>query len=46
MATKRNPLFLGRWFEDEILVPCVRWWVSGIQNVLSRSGSMMAERGI
>lgn len=31
MATprsNRNPLFLGRWFDDEIIVLCVRWYIS------------------
>jgi transposase-like protein len=31
MATPRstrNPLFLGRWFDDEIVILCVRWYTS------------------
>ena len=40
MATPRstrNPLFLGRWFDDEIVLLCVRWYVSL---------EMMADRGV
>ena len=25
-STPRNPLFDGRWFEDEIIVLCLRWY--------------------
>ena len=24
--TTRNPLFAGRWFEDEIILLCLRWY--------------------
>ena len=24
--TERNPLFAGRWFEDDIILLCVRWY--------------------
>ena len=24
--TKRNPLFTGRWFEDDIILLCLRWY--------------------
>ena len=24
--TKRNPLFAGRWFEDAIILLCLRWY--------------------
>ena len=24
--TKRNPLFAGRWFEDDIILLCLRWY--------------------
>jgi transposase-like protein len=24
--TKRNPLFAGRWFEDEVILLCLRWY--------------------
>ena len=24
--TKRNPLFAGRWFEDNIILLCLRWY--------------------
>ena len=24
--TERNPLFAGRWFEDEIILLCLRWY--------------------
>ena len=23
---KRNPLFAGRWFEDDIILLCLRWY--------------------
>src|ERR1700682_1443081 len=25
-STPRNPLFDGRWFEDEIIILCLRWY--------------------
>ena len=25
-STPRNPLFDGRWFEDEIIIWCLRWY--------------------
>jgi len=25
-STRRNPLFDGRWFEDEIIILCLRWY--------------------
>src|ERR687886_863007 len=48
MATPRstrNPLFLGRWFEDEIVILCVRWY---LEFKLSYRDlvRMMADRGI
>src|SRR5256884_6062092 len=24
--TRRNPLFAGRWFEDEVILLCLRWY--------------------
>ena len=24
--TERNPLFAGRWFEDDIILLCLRWY--------------------
>jgi hypothetical protein len=24
--TERNPLFAGRWFEDEVILLCLRWY--------------------
>ena len=24
--TERNPLFAGRWFEDDIILICLRWY--------------------
>src|SRR5919199_5243617 len=48
MATPRstrNPLFLGRWFEDEVIILCVRWY---LEFKLSYRDlvRMMADRGI
>src|ERR671932_1824467 len=48
MATPRsdrNPLFLGRWFEDELIVLCVRWY---LEFKLSYRDlvRMMADRGV
>ena len=48
MATPRstrNPLFLGRWFDDEIVLLCVRWYVSyklSYRDLVE----MMADRGL
>jgi transposase-like protein len=31
MATPRstrNPLFLGRWFQDEVIIVAVRWYLT------------------
>jgi transposase-like protein len=48
MATPRstrNPLFRGRWFEDQIIVLCVRWYVSyklSYRDLVE----MMADRGL
>jgi transposase-like protein len=41
----RNPLFGGRWFEDEIIILCLRWY---FRYKLSYRdlGEMMAERGL
>src|SRR5262245_53409239 len=25
--TKRNPLFAGRWFDDEVILLCLRWYL-------------------
>jgi transposase-like protein len=48
MATPRstrNPLFLGRWFDDEIVILCVRWYVSYKLSYRDIS-EMMADRGL
>jgi transposase-like protein len=40
-----NPLFHGRWFDDQIIVLCVRWCVSyklSYRNLVE----MMADRGL
>ena len=48
MATPRstrNPLFHGRWFDDQIIVLCVRWYVSyklSYRDLVE----MMADRGL
>jgi hypothetical protein len=41
----RNPLFGGRWFEDEIIIVCLRWY---FRYKLSYRDlvEMMAERGL
>ena len=41
----RNPLFGGRWFEDEIIILCLRWY---FRYKLSYRDlvEMMAERGL
>jgi transposase-like protein len=42
---KRNPLFAGRWFDDEVILLCLRWYfrfkLSYRDLVL-----MLAERGV
>jgi len=48
MATPRstrNPLFLGRWFDDEIVILCVRWYTSYKLSYRDIS-EMMADRGL
>lgn len=48
MATPRstrNPLFLGRWFDDEIVILCVRWYVSYKLSYRDLT-EMMADRGL
>jgi transposase-like protein len=48
MATPRstrNPLFLGRWFDDEIVVLAVRWYISYKLSYRDIS-EMMADRGL
>ena len=48
MATPRctrNPLFLGRWFEDQIIILCVRWYLD-FKLSYRDLVRMMADRGI
>lgn len=48
MATPRstrNPLFLGRWFDDEIILLCVRWYVSYKLSYRDQC-ERMADRGL
>jgi len=26
--TKRDPLFLGRWFDDQVIIVAVRWYLT------------------
>ena len=44
-STPRNPLFDGRWFEDGIIILCLRWY---FRYKLSYRDlvEMMGERGI
>ena len=44
-STPRNPLFDGRWFEDEIIILCLRWY---FRYKLSYRDlvEMMGERGL
>ena len=44
-STLRNPLFDGRWFEDEIIILCLRWY---FRYKLSYRDlvEMMSERGL
>ena len=44
-STARNPLFDGRWFEDEIIIWCLRWY---FRYKLSYRDlvEMMGERGL
>ena len=44
-STPRNPLFDGRWFEDEIIIWCLRWY---FRYKLSYRDlvEMMGERGL
>src|SRR6478672_9560233 len=44
-STPRNPLFNGRWFEDEIIILCLRWY---FRYKLSYRDlvEMMGERGL
>ena len=43
--SNRDPLFLGRWFADPIIILCVRWYVSyklSYRDLVE----MMADRGL
>ena len=44
-STPRNPLFDGRWFDDEIIILCLRWY---FRYKLSYRDlvEMMGERGL
>src|SRR6266852_178637 len=44
-STPRNPLFDGRWFEDEVIILCLRWY---FRYKLSYRDlvEMMGERGL
>ena len=43
-STPRNPLFDGRWFEDGIIILCLRWY--GYKLSYRDLVEMMGERGI
>ncbi len=43
--TRRNPLFAGRWFEDEIIILCLRWYFRYKLSYRDLVG-MMSERGL
>jgi transposase-like protein len=50
--TKRNPLFAGRWFEDEVILLCLRWYFRfklsyrDLVQILSERGLVIAHSTI
>ena len=43
--TERNPLFAGRWFEDDIILLCLRWYFRFKVSYRDRV-AILGERGL
>jgi hypothetical protein len=41
----RNPLFLGRWFQDEVIIVAIRWYVTYPLSY-RQVGDMLRDRGV